>query len=48
MPILPGIVYPFQLTSYRFPCDLGTYIFWNNLKSLETKLDCVELGIQNG
>ena len=47
-PILPGIVYPFQLTDYRFPCDLGTYLFWENYKSAELKLDCKEIRIHSG
>lgn len=27
-PILPGIIYPFQLTEYGFPRDLATFLFW--------------------
>ena len=46
-PILPGIVYPFQLIETRFPCDLGTYLFWETYKSAELKLDCEELHIQS-
>lgn len=47
-PVLPGIVYPFQLERYNFPCDIGTYIFWQNYKANETELDCSKLGIHNG
>ena len=47
-PILPGVVYPFLLSEYRFPCDVGTYIFWNNYKCAELTLDCEQLGIHNG
>ena len=47
-PILPGVVYPFLLSEYRFPCDVGTYIFWNNYKCADLKLDCQQLGIHNG
>ena len=28
--VLPSIVYPVQLENYRLPCELGSYIFWNN------------------
>ena len=39
-PILPGVVYPFLLSEYRFPCDVGTYIFWANYKCKDLVLDC--------
>lgn len=47
-PLLPGIVYPFELAQYRFPCDLGSHIFWQSYKSTELELDCGEIGIHNG
>ena len=29
-PVMPGMVYPFKLAQYNFPCDLGTYIIWQS------------------
>ena len=47
-PILPGITYPFELTSYNFPCDLGTYLFWHNYMSASVQLDCKLMKMHNG
>ena len=46
-PILPGICYPFELKEYRFPCDLGTYIFWQGYSAHNAELDCKAMGISN-
>ena len=46
-PILPGICYPFELAAYKFPCDLGTHLFWQSYMSAETELNCKAIGIQN-
>lgn len=47
-PILPGIVYPFELSEYRFPCDFASYLFWQNYKAAQLQLNCQEMGIHNG
>ena len=39
-PVMPGIVYPFPLEKYQFPCDIGSYIFWQSYKAAMTELDC--------
>ena len=46
-PIIPAICYPFALTEYELPSDLGTYIFQQALGGTDTVIDCHELGIQN-
>ena len=45
--VLPNIVYPLQLSSYRLPCDLGSYIFWNSFRKASLTLDCSLIGIPN-
>lgn len=45
---MPGIVYPFQLERYQFPCDLASYLFWQSYKAAATKLDCQAVGVMNG
>ena len=47
-PIFPGIVFPFELNSYQFPCDLGTYLFWQNYCSVGVTLDCQKMRFHNG
>ena len=47
-PVLPGIVYPFRLAEYRFPCDLGSYLFYANFAAMSVELDCEQLNIHNG
>ena len=47
-PIMPGIVYPFPLEKYQFPCDIGSYIFWQSYKAATTELDCKVMGFHSG
>ena len=44
-PVLPGIVYPFHLAKYRFPCDLGTFLFSADYSSSEVELDCIKIKV---
>ena len=47
-PVMPGIVYPFPLEKYQFPCDIGSYIFWQSYKAAMTELDCKVMGFHSG
>lgn len=47
-PVMPGIVYPFQLERYQFPCDLASYLFWQSYKAASTTLDCQAVGVNCG
>ena len=44
-PVLPGIIYPFRLAEYHFPCDLGSYLFYSNFAAKGVTLDCEQLNI---
>ena len=46
--MLPGIIYPFRLSEYRMPCDLGTYLFYCNFANKAVQIDCEQLNVQNG
>lgn len=50
-PLVPGIVYPFELTRYENPADLASYVFWHAYRHSHKApllLDCAEAGLCSG